>query len=196
MQKLNSFMLSILITVSMAYPLEQSALEVIRASNDQVQLILEKKEIIDRETEEKLLAIINEVTDFSSISFRVIERFCENLTPIQCEYFDRIFQRLLRVSSIKKMGRYRAERFVYLGEEIIGDRAIVKTLAYYEDDEVHLNYLLERVDGQWLVHNYVVDDVNTIRNYTKQFIRLFARNTYDTIIRRLEKKIEEYESDY
>jgi ABC-type transporter MlaC component len=59
-----------------------------------------------------------------------------------------------------------------------------------------LNYLLERVDGQWLVHNYVVDDVNTIRNYTKQFIRLFARNTYDTIIRRLEKKIEEYESDY
>jgi ABC-type transporter MlaC component len=196
MQKLNSFMLSILITVSMAYPLEQSALEVIRASNDQVQLILEKKEIIDQETEAKLLAIINEVTDFSSISFRVIERFCENLTPIQCEYFDRIFQRLLRVSSIKKMGRYRAERFVYLGEEIIGDRAIVKTLAYYEDDEVHLNYLLERVDGQWLVHNYVVDDVNTIRNYTKQFIRLFARNTYDTIIRRLEKKIEEYESDY
>jgi ABC-type transporter MlaC component len=180
----------------MAYPLEQSALEVIRASNDQVQLILEKKEIIDQETEAKLLAIINEVTDFSSISFRVIERFCENLTPAQCENFDRIFQRLLRVSSIKKMGRYRAERFVYLGEEIIGDRAIVKTLAYYEDDEVHLNYLLERVDGQWLVNNYVVDDVNTIRNYTKQFIRLFARNTYDTIIRRLEKKIEEYESDY
>ena len=196
MQKLNSFMLSILITVSMAYPLEQSALEVIRTSNDQVQLILEKKEIIDRETEEKLLVIINEVTDFSSISFRVIERFCENLTPAQCENFDRIFQRLLRVSSIKKMGRYRAERFVYLGEEIIGDRAIVKTLAYYEDDEVHLNYLLERVDGQWLVHNYVVDDVNTIRNYKKQFIRLFARNTYDAIIRRLEKKIEEYESDY
>jgi phospholipid transport system substrate-binding protein len=196
MRKFSYILASLLIASSVAHPYVQTPLEVIRTSNGEVQNILDGREIIDQQTEAELLAIIDDVTDFSAISSRVIERFCENLTPAQCENFDRVFQRLLRVSSIKKMGRYRAERFVYLEEEINEDTAIVKTLAYYEGDEVHLNYLLELEDGKWMIHNYIVDDVNTIRNYKKQFIRLFARNTFDAIIERLKQKIAEYEKEY
>ena len=32
------------------------------------------------------------------------------------------------------MGRYRADRFQYLGEEITGNTAVVKTIAFYKDD--------------------------------------------------------------
>ena len=100
------------------------------------------------------------------------------------------------VSSIKKLGRYRAERFEYLGEELKDDKATVKTLAYYKDEVVRLDYLLERVDGKWLVFNYIVDDVDTIHNYRKQFTRLFARNDFKGIIERLERKTAEYEKEY
>ncbi|MBN1222142.1 MAG: ABC transporter substrate-binding protein [Candidatus Aminicenantes bacterium] len=180
-------------TVSI-YP--QSALEVIRKSNDQVQEILSTHTTIDQATENDLFRIIDGVTDFDAISHRVIDRFCSDLTQVQCETFDRVFQRLLRVSSIKKLGRYRAERFEYLTQELKEETATVKTLAYYQDDVVHMNYLLERVNGKWLVFNYVVDDVDTVGNYQKQFVRLFARTSFDEIIARLEKKIAEHEKEY
>jgi ABC-type transporter MlaC component len=178
------------------YSYSQSPNEIIQASNKQVQEILSQHAIVDQETEIVLFKIIDRVTDFESISHRVIDSFCEDLTQVQCETLNRLFQRLLRVSSIKKMGRHRAERFEYLGEEITEDMAIVKTLAYYEDDKVYLDYHLERVDGKWLIFNYVVDDVDTIRNYRKQFVRLFARNSFNEILERLENKIAEYEKEY
>jgi ABC-type transporter MlaC component len=174
----------------------QSPNEIIQMSNTQVQEILSRHTNIDQETEIVLFKIIDAVTDFDSISHRVIDPFCKNLTEVQCETLNRLFQRLLRVSSIKKMGRHRAERFEYLGEEVTEDTAVVKTLAYYEDDKIRLDYHLERVDGKWLIFNYVVDDVDTIRNYRKQFVRLFARNSFDEILERLENKIAEYEREY
>jgi ABC-type transporter MlaC component len=174
----------------------QTPAEIIQESNKQVQEILSQHAIIDQDTEMELFKIIDRVTDFDSISHRVIDPFCQNLTEAQCKTFNRLFQRLLRVSSIKKMGRHRAERFEYLGEEVTGTTAIVRTLAYYEDDKVHLDYHMEQEDGKWLIFNYVVDDVDTIRNYRKQFIRLFARHSFDKIQERLEKKITEYEKEY
>ena len=173
-----------------------SPLQIIQRSNAQVQDVLSKHVTLDKETEGEIFRIISEVTDFNSISRSVIDRFCRNLTDIQCETFDRVFQRLLMVSSIKKLGRYRAERFEYLGEELKDDKATVKTLAYYKDEVVRLDYLLERVDGKWLVFNYIVDDVDTIHNYRKQFTRLFARTDFQGIVERLERKTAEYEKEY
>lgn len=174
----------------------QSPLEIIRSSNQQVQALLSQHEIIDPETETKLFEIIEGVTDFAAISEGTTRPFCKNLTEAQCTRFDQTFQELIRISSIKKLGRYRADRFEYLGEDIDKDTAIVKILAFYEDDEVHLDYHLIHDGKKWLIVNYVVDDVDTIRNYKKQFLRLFARNTFDEIMERLEKKIQEYEREY
>jgi ABC-type transporter MlaC component len=181
---------------SLIFASSQSPLEIIRSSNQQVQAILSQHETIDPETETKLFEIIEGVTDFAAISHGTTRPFCKNLTEAQCTKFDQTFQKLIRVSSIKKLGRYRADRFEYLGEEVTNDTAIVKIQAFYEDDEVHLNYHLLHEGGKWLIVNYVVDDVDTIRNYKKQFLRLFARNTFDEIIERLEKKIREYEKEY
>ncbi|MGD8540114.1 MAG: ABC transporter substrate-binding protein [Candidatus Aminicenantes bacterium] len=174
----------------------QNPLEIIRSSNQQVQALLSQHEIIDPETETKLFEIIEGVTDFAAISEGTTHPFCKNLTEAQCAEFDQTFQEPIRISSIKKLGRYRADRFEYLGEDIDKDTAIVKILAFYEDDEVHLDYHLIHDGEKWLIVNYVVDDVDTIRNYKKQFLRLFARNTFDEIMERLEKKIQEYEREY
>jgi hypothetical protein len=46
-----------------------------------------------------------------------------------------------------------------------------------------------------MIVNYVVDDIDTVRNYKKQFMRLFARNTFDRVMERLRKKIAAYETE-
>lgn len=169
--------------------------EVVKRSNQNVREILKAQKTVDAQTEAKLLEIINRVTDFETISQRVIQRFCEKLTKQQCETFDRVFQRLLRVSSLKKMGRYRADRFDYLSEEIKEKTAIVKTIAYYKEEKAQLDYHLELKNEKWMIVNYVVDDIDTVRNYKKQFMRLFAKKTFDQVMERLRKKIIDYQTE-
>jgi phospholipid transport system substrate-binding protein len=172
---------------------QQQPLEVIRQSNRKVQEILNAHKTVDEKTEAQLLTIIDGVTSFETISHRVIHRFCKKLTKAQCEIFDRIFQQLLKVSSLKKMGRHRADKFEYIGEEIDKNTAIVKTTAYYKEEKAQLDYYLELFDGKWKIVNYVVDDIDTIRNYKKQFLRLFAKKSFDQVMERLKKKIANYQ---
>jgi ABC-type transporter MlaC component len=170
-------------------------LEVVKRSNRNVRDILKAQKAVNTQAEAKLLEIISRVTDFETISQRVIRRFCKKLPPQQCETFDRVFQRLLRVSSLKKMGRYRADRFDYLSEDIKEKTAIVKTIAYYKEEKAQLDYYLEFKNEKWMIVNYVVDDIDTVRNYKKQFMRLFAKKTFDQVIERLRKKITDYEKE-
>jgi ABC-type transporter MlaC component len=170
-----------------------SPLDVIKQSNQKVLDIFKVQKTLDEKTEARLLEIINGVTDFEAISHAVTERFCQQLSETQCQIFDGLFQRLLQVSSLKKLGRYRANRFEYLGEEVNENQAIVKTIAYYKEESAELNYYMKLKNGRWMIVNYVVDDIDTIRNYKKQFLRLFAKKNFEQIMDRLRKKIDDYE---
>ena len=169
--------------------------EVVKRSNQNVREILKDRQTVDAETEAKLLEIIAGVTDFETMSQRVVEGFCQKLNKQQCEIFDQVFQQYLRVSSLKKAGRYRADRFEYISEEMKDNTAAVKTLAYYKEDKVQLDYYLEFKDEQWRIVNYVVDDIDTLRNYRKQFKRLFAKNSFDQVMERLRTRIADYQKE-
>lgn len=170
-------------------------IDVIRTSNQQVQDIFNANKTIDDKIEAKLYKIIDGVTDYKTISGQVITRFCKKLKPQQCKTFDNVFIELLRVSSIKKLGRYRADKFEYLGQEIKENKAVVKTIAYYKEDKAELDYHLELKDGNWKIVNYVLDDIDTVRNYKKQFKRLFQKKSFDEVIQRLRKKIANYQKE-
>ena len=173
----------------------RSPLEVVRASNQAILDIYAAHASIDDETRKEIDAIMDGVTDFEEISHRTLERLCREISGTECEEFRRTFRELLRISSVKKLGRYRADLFEYLGQEVDGDTAVVKTVAYYEGDGYGLDYSLERIGGRWLIVNYVMDGVDTVRNYQKQFTRLIKRESFAALMARLRKKIEEYESE-
>lgn len=170
-------------------------MEVIRSSNDAVLAILAKHSVVDAATEQLLFAVIDPITEFDGMANTVLNPFCGKLAPGQCEEIKRTFARLLRLSSIKKLGRYRADRFDYDGEEITGEAAVVRTFAWYKQERIPLDYHLAQRPQGWVIANYVVDEVDTIRNYRKQFTRLFAQETYAQVHERLLRKISEYEAE-
>jgi phospholipid transport system substrate-binding protein len=173
----------------------QTPIDVVKQSNQKILEIYETHAEIDANTEKQIIQIIKSVTDFEEISKKTIERFCLDMSPQECEELDRTFRTLLQISSIKKLGRYRADRFDYLDERIVGSQAVVKTIAYYQDDKMELDYHLKKNDGTWLIVNYVADGVDTIRNYRKQFMRILKRESYPQLITRLKKKINEYRKE-
>jgi phospholipid transport system substrate-binding protein len=164
-------------------------LEVVRESNDAVLAIFKRHPVVDAAVEKELFTVIDGVTDYPALAAGAVDPFCAKLTAAQCATFKETFTRLLRISSIKKLGRYRAERFEYGGAEVTGDKALVRTFAFFKQDRVPLDYQMARRGGGWVIVNYVIDGIDTVRNYRKQFTQLLAKETFDQVIERLNRKI-------
>jgi phospholipid transport system substrate-binding protein len=197
-ESLRTILTSLLVLLA-AVPLSASSLqsptEVIRWSNQEILAIYESNDEIDQEALDLVHEIMDQVTSFESLAGDAIDVFCDRFEESQCQAFKDAFVELLSVSSVRRLGRYRADRFEYLAESIEDDTALVQTLAYYEDDGVEIDYRLGLIDGQWLIVNYFVDGVDTVMNWRRQFRRLLRSDSVEDVILRLERKTEEYERE-
>lgn len=169
-----------------------SPLEVVRESNERILAIYRAADEVDGAVQRRIVGIMDDVTAWERITEEAVAPVCGEMSPAECSELREVFAELLRASSIARLGRYRADRFEYRGQEVEGDCARVDTLAWYEDDDIAIEYELELLDGSWKIVNYVVDGVDTVRNYQKQFARLLRQETPAEVIARLRAKIAEY----
>jgi len=109
-----------------------SPLNVIKRSNRKVLQITKGTNKLTEAQQQKMMKIIDDITAFSEMAQNVTKWFKH--TKVQTAEFNKTFKELLRVSSLKKAGRYRAERFAYKSSRIRGKKAVVKTIAYYNKD--------------------------------------------------------------
>jgi phospholipid transport system substrate-binding protein len=170
-------------------------LEVVKSTNDAVLAIYGKHRVVDAAVEQEIFVVIDAVTDYQALAGDAIDPLCPQLTAAQCTSFKEIFTRLLRVSSVKKLGRARAGRFEYRGEQVTGGSAVVRSTAFFNEESVPLDYHMARRGDSWVIVNYVVDDVDTVKNYRKQFRSLLAKKTFAQVMEQLEKKIASLEAE-
>jgi ABC-type transporter MlaC component len=174
-------------------------LAAIRDSNNRVKAVLDenKGKKLDAVTEERLKVLISQATDFSAMSDAVLTVFPDTITAAQRAAFKRSFEELLLLSSVKKMGRYSADRFEYGAERVQGSSATVNTVAIYTKndgrvDRVRLDYALELKNGRWMIVNYFMDGISTIRNYQQQFRSLIRARGIDGVIQHVQRTVERY----
>ncbi|NKB87309.1 MAG: hypothetical protein GKS06_03705 [Acidobacteria bacterium] len=175
----------------------RTPMEIVRESNEAITAILGEYDPLGSEGEALVYEVMDGVTDFQEMSAATINDLCgENEIPGEkCGEWKKVFGDLLRIRSIKGVGRYRADSFDYLNEEIAGERAVVNTLAHYEDEEVTIDYeLASRGDG-WVIVNYVIDDVDTSYSYNRRFGRLLDDDTVDDVIQLLLDRIEDFRAE-
>jgi len=175
------------------------AQDTIRDTNNRVKAVLDanKGKKLDAATEERLKGIIGATTDFTAMSDAVLTVFPETITAAQRAAFKRAFEELLLLSSVKKMGRYTADSFRYGAERIQGTNATVETVAVYTKndgrvDEIKLNYALALKNGRWMIVNYFMDGIDTVRNYQQQFRSLLRSRGVDGVIQHVQRTVERY----
>jgi len=176
-----------------------AAQDAIRDSNNKVKAVLDanKGKKLDAVTEDKLRGIIAPATDFSAMSDTVLTVFPADITAAQRAAFKKSFEELLLLSSVKKMGRYSADSFEYGAENIQGANATVNTVAVYSKndgrvDRIKLDYNLEMKNGRWMIVNYIMDGISTIRNYQQQFRSLLKSRGIDGVIQHVQRSVQQY----
>ena len=142
---------------------------------------------------EKLRQVIGLRFNYKQMVMRSLAKNYKNRSEKEREEFTQLFKKLLENSYASKIENYRNETINYMGEQVKGKYALVKTQIVRKDGVINVDYKMLKESGQWLVYDFVIEGVSLIRNYRSQFSKIISTESYATLVSKLSKKVEDLE---
>jgi phospholipid transport system substrate-binding protein len=122
---------------------------------------------------------------------RSLAKNYKNRSDKEREEFTQLFKKLLENSYASKIENYRNETIDYVGEQIKGKYALVKTQIVRKDGVIDVDYKMLKENSQWLIYDFVIEGVSLIRNYRSQFSKIISTESYATLVSKLRKKVKD-----
>jgi phospholipid transport system substrate-binding protein len=144
---------------------------------------------------EKLRETIALRFNYTQMVMRSLAKNYKSRTEKELEEFTTLFKRLLENSYASKIENYQDETINYLGEQVKGSYALVKTQIVRKDSSIAVDYKLINEGDGWTVYDFVIEDVSLIRNYRSQFTKIIKTESYGALVSKLSKKIDDLESN-
>ena len=142
---------------------------------------------------EKLRETIGLRFNYKQMVMRSLAKNYKSRTNKEIEEFTGLFKRLLENSYATKIENYQDEKINYVGEQIKGKYALVKTQIVRNDGTIDVDYKLIKEEGKWMVYDFVIEEVSLIRNYRSQFSKIIKTESYNALVSKLIKKINDLE---
>src|SRR5262245_24934958 len=137
-------------------------------------------------------AIPNELFDFSETSQRSLARHWQSRAPAEREEFTRLFGDLLAYSYASKIEVYSGEKILYVGEQLDGDLATVRTrIVTKQGTEIPVDSRLARQGDQWSAYDVQLEGVSLVSNYRTQFNAVIQRTSYADLVKTLRVRRDE-----
>lgn len=128
--------------------------------------------------------------DFEEMAKRALGAEWSRRTAEEQSEFVKIFTEFLEKTAVQNIEMYDDETFAYLAENIDGASAVVNgKIVTKENDEIKINYMLHRSEGEWKAFDVVVDGISFVGNYRSQFNRLIRQSSYDGLVLRIKEKL-------
>jgi phospholipid transport system substrate-binding protein len=164
----------------------------VRAYTDQVLKVLQSQALSLPERRAAIGHIASEAFDVSETAQRALGVHWQQRTPAQREEFVKLFANLLEQTYVSRIDQYGGERIAYLGEQIDGDRAIVRARIETRDgtEVLPVESRLLFKDNRWFIYDIVIAKMSLISNYRAQFERVIRTASYEDLVKRLQGRIE------
>lgn len=136
--------------------------------------------------------IANEIFDFTAISQRSLGRHWQGRSPAEREEFVRLFTDILERSYITRIEGYSGEKIAYVGEQLDGDLATVKTrIVTRQGGEIPVDYRMFLNGARWRAYDVNIEGVSLIGNYRGQFNAIVQKASFQELLVKLRAKREE-----
>ncbi len=130
--------------------------------------------------------IIHENFDSYGMAKKSIEEYWKSIPNTKKSKFSRVFSDLFQDSYTRLVLNFlKKEQIEYLGEEIKGGKAEVKTAIIRANDKIMVDYYLKKVKGRWIIEDVSIDGVSIVGNYRSIFHREIARNSFDSLLKKM-----------
>ncbi len=173
--------------------LADEPMTLIRNSMDQVIQIMKDPVLKENQElrEQKLWETASSRFDFEEMARRSLGLHWRDRTPQEQSEFVELFSHLLHKSYVGKIAQYTDERVQYLGQEVSGARAEVKTALSTKGGEISIEYRLLQKSSNWVIYDVVIEGVSLVNNYRNQFNRIVVSSGYKDLVRRMRTKWDE-----
>lgn len=148
-----------------------------------------------KERRDQLRRILFARFDFSEMARRALGANWRRRTPQEQEEFVRLFTELLEHAYADTIESYTDEKIVYVGEQLDGNYADVKSkILTSKGQEFSIDYKTRAAAGEWKVYDVVVENISMVNNFRSQFNRVINNASYQELVRRLKEKQAEFTS--
>ncbi len=144
-----------------------------------------------KERRAEIRKTVGERFNFGEMARRSLATHWRDRTPQEQQEFIGLFTDLLERSYVDKIENFSDENILYLGEQIEGDTATVKTKVVTKKSiEIPIDYRLLQRGGKWEVYDVVIEGVSLINNYRVQFNKIIRSKSYPDLVRLMKVKLE------
>lgn len=198
MKKLASYFLIAVLAVGMsgltqtifAQKSESDIKQLLEERDEEIKAILgpEGTEYTQQQRQ-KLKDVINGVIDYSAMAQYALQDTYNEITPEQRKEFVDLFSTIIRDHSLNQLDIYRAD-VQYRSIEINGNEAVVTTLATRKDirKEVVYELVYKEENGEWVVTDFIIEDVSTADSYRRQFQNIIQKKGFESLMNTLRKR--------
>jgi phospholipid transport system substrate-binding protein len=138
---------------------------------------------------QELKDVINGVIDYGAMAkFALKDTYGEISSDQQTEFVD-LFSTIIRDHSLNQLDIYRAD-VSYRDISLDGNSATVETRATRKDIRKDVVYELEYEDAnsEWVVTDFIIDDVSTADSYQRQFQNIIRKKGFDSLMETLRNR--------
>ena len=164
---------------------------------DEVVKVLQSLELQKEQKAEERRAAVRKVAeqifDFEETAKRSLGRHWQSRTPAERQEFVKLFTDLLEHAYVSKIDQYHGEKIAYLGDQLEGDQALVRTRIVTKGGaEVPVEYRMLKKGERWLVYDVVIEGVSLVANYRTQFNKIIQTSSYAELVKKMKVKQDEF----
>jgi phospholipid transport system substrate-binding protein len=162
--------------------------ELLRNKWDAVVLILQKKDIDQKDKEKKISKIVTPIFDFPLMAKLALGRkHWPKFTPPQREKFTMLFTERLKRSYWEKIALYKDEKISFKPKTQKKNTIYIPSELIHEDKKVAILYKLRKIDKRWKIYDVEIQGVSILLTYRSQFDEILSRGTVEDLLSRLQK---------
>jgi phospholipid transport system substrate-binding protein len=130
--------------------------------------------------------------DLDKMAANTLKSDFRKLTSEQKKSFAERFGRFVLEFYLDKLDKYDRNKVEFVGDEIRGSRATVRTLLEYQGKMAKVNYSMVLSGDHWRVYDFEVEGVRLSSTYRSQFSRVIKEKGFEGLMAELNKLLSKY----
>lgn len=172
----------------------QEIREMLEERDREIKDILGDRDSFTQAQRDELMDLVNGVINFREMGRQALGPHWREISDAQRNQFVDVFSDIVRLQSLSDLGVYNSE-VSYEEITVDGDSAYVNTNTIYRGTPTKVEYYMGKTDGDWFVHDIVLDEVSTVGGYERSFRRIINRRGFDALMNSLENRRERARAD-
>jgi phospholipid transport system substrate-binding protein len=170
---------------------EKNAAEQFLKSNlNKVFTVLQKKDLSPEAKNSEIEEIVTPMFDFKLMAkLSLGKQYWPDLSQDQRERFTKLFIERLRGSYLDKLTAYTDEKVIYESPVAVKKKVHVPTQLISKGNKISMLYKLYSSSNSWRIYDIEIEGVSIIRSYRSQFKEILQRGTFDDLLQKMEKPV-------